>query len=441
MSDSQEKHSGIESSHCEEVQDILGYIPGWIIRSGISLIALIVLAFLAFAWIFRYPDLITAPIIVSNENPPVPVMARADGRIQKLYVSDGKRIEAGAALGVLENPADPEQSLDLEMRLSQLPADWSTRPEAVERTELPRQLNLGVVQASYEECRQVIEEYQHFRKLSHIRNSIDSLQQQKQTYEELIANLTIQQNNQQQELELSQNSVLRYEDLFKSGHISAQERDGTKALLLQKKNALEGGRVALVDAHLRVEQVESQITELSFQEKEQNQQFLTKIQRALRNLISQLAQWDQTYILRSPVAGIVSFTKFWSKNQQVRTGDLVLTVAPLDKGGLLGKAMLPQDGAGKVKAGQRVNLRFADFPYIEFGTVPGIVKGKSLASVEGYYSVDIDLPRGLRTNIGYEIPLSLQLQGLAEICTDDIRLLTRLLNPIQAIFNRHIKPN
>jgi HlyD family secretion protein len=102
-----------------------------------------------------------------------------------------------------------------------------------------------------------------------------------------------------------------------------------------------------------------------------------------------------------------------------------------------GKVLLPLDGAGKVKPGQHVNLRFADFPYIEFGTVPGVVRGKSLVASEGYYIVDIDLPQGLKTNYNRVLPFTQQLQGQAEIITDDIRLLTRLFNPLRAFFKQH----
>lgn len=33
----------------------------------------------------------------------------------------------------------------------------------------------------------------------------------------------------------------------------------------------------------------------------------------------------------------------------------------------IGKIVLPRQGAGKVKAGQRVNLKFEEYPYMEYG--------------------------------------------------------------------------
>ncbi len=338
---------------------------------------------------------------------------------------------------MLENPADTQQALSLEVRLAQLPAEWAASSAVLASLDFPRQLALGSTQSAYEEFRRSCEEYRLFRRLHYHHSKIASLERQRITYREMIANFTRQVRILEEDLQLLQKQYQRTDELFKAGIISSQNREGAKAQLLQKEYALDGGRTSLADARLRLEQLEAELLDLSLQESEKNQQLLTQLQQALRNLGSQLAQWDQTYVLRAPVAGKLSLTKFWSINQQVKTGDVVLTVAPPGAVRLVGKVQLPLEGAGKVKPGQRVNLRFADYPYIEFGTVPGVVRGKSLVFSEGYYTVDIDLPQGLRTNYGRELPYTQQLQGQAEIITDDIRLLTRLFNPLRSLFKRH----
>jgi HlyD family secretion protein len=437
MPEKRDKIDEILPSYSTEVQDILGHIPNWLIRWGITVIALILAVFLVSAWIFKYPDMITAVVIVSGKNPPAPVMARVDGRIQKLLVSDGHDVSANTPLAVLENPADAEQALSLQARLIRLPADWTASSEVLTTLDFPRQLVLGSTQPAYEEFRRSCEEYRLFRRLHYHRSKIASLERQRSTFREMIANLTRQVRIQEEDLQLLQKQFQRNDELFKAGIISSQDREGAQTQLLQKEYALNGGRTALADTRLRLEQLEAELLDLSLQEREKNQQLLTQLQQTLRNLSGQLAQWDQTYVLRAPVAGKVSLTKFWSSNQYVKLGDLVMTVAPPGAVRLIGKVQLPLDGAGKVKPGQRVNLLFADYPYIEFGTVPGVVRGKSLVFSEGYYTVDIDLPQGLRTNYGRELPYTQQLQGQAEIITDDIRLLTRLLNPLRALFKRH----
>ena len=60
-----------------EVQEIMGNPPRWIIRWGISLIFTLFLIFLAGSYVFQYPDIITAPVVITTENPPVAVVAKA----------------------------------------------------------------------------------------------------------------------------------------------------------------------------------------------------------------------------------------------------------------------------------------------------------------------------------------------------------------------------
>ena len=54
----------------EEVQEILGSSPYWIVRWGITLIAFIFLLLLAGSAIFKYPDMINASVTLTGTVPP-----------------------------------------------------------------------------------------------------------------------------------------------------------------------------------------------------------------------------------------------------------------------------------------------------------------------------------------------------------------------------------
>ena len=69
-----EEHDDIEI-RSEEVQEIIGTTPGWILRWG-STAALMVLLLLALmSWFIRYPDTIEAPVVVKTTNSAAPVVA------------------------------------------------------------------------------------------------------------------------------------------------------------------------------------------------------------------------------------------------------------------------------------------------------------------------------------------------------------------------------
>ena len=49
----------------EEVQEIMGAVPGWIVRQGIATLFLVVVALLAIAGLFRYPDVSPAEMTLT----------------------------------------------------------------------------------------------------------------------------------------------------------------------------------------------------------------------------------------------------------------------------------------------------------------------------------------------------------------------------------------
>jgi HlyD family secretion protein len=101
--------------------------------------------------------------------------------------------------------------------------------------------------------------------------------------------------------------------------------------------------------------------------------------------------------------------------------------------------MLPLEGAGKVRVGQQVNIQLAGYPYLEYGSLIGVVNNISLVSSDNKYSLEISLSDSLKTNYGISLEMKSELQGTAEIITDDIRLLQRILNPIKSLLKKQSK--
>ena len=144
-----------------------------------------------------------------------------------------------------------------------------------------------------------------------------------------------------------------------------------------------------------------------------------------------------SYLVQSPIDGIVTFTNTREVNQNVTSGDVVMTVVPKRKSELIGTIVLPMQGAGKVKKGQQINIKFDNFPYMEYGIVKGQVKSISLVTTESNYIVEVAFPNGLLTNYKKSLQFSQEMSGTAEIITDDLRLIERFLNPINSIIRNN----
>jgi HlyD family secretion protein len=148
------------------------------------------------------------------------------------------------------------------------------------------------------------------------------------------------------------------------------------------------------------------------------------------------------YVLISPIAGNITFTKFWAKNQNVGGGETVFTIVPIEEPELIGKANMPIARSGKVRQGQKVNIRFENFPDAEFGMVRGIVKNISLIPTQVdnayFYTVEIVFPQELSTTYGKTLPFLPNMKGRADIVTDDITVLQRFIMPLRQIWKKGV---
>jgi len=75
-----------------------------------------------------------------------------------------------------------------------------------------------------------------------------------------------------------------------------------------------------------------------------------------------------------------------------------MTIIPDEASVPVGKITLPMQGAGKVKPGQKVNIKLTNYPYLEYGMVRGVVTRLSGVPNQNNYLVEVSLPSGLKTN-------------------------------------------
>lgn len=421
--------------HSEEIKEILGHIPHWIIRWGILLFFISFALIIAGSWIFKYPDLVKAEIYITTENPPYQVIARSDGRIKHLFVKDNEEVISGQILALIENPSLYEDIIILKSQLDSFRIfHFSSLNEYM--YDFPANLSLGDIQSYYANFLKLFEDIHKFFILDYHNQKILSLEQEIKKYKNYSQRLKNQNNILIQEEKLSLNQLNRDSLLYKQGVIPEADYEKTKALLLQKRFNLEQSLITLASNDIEVSKLEQQILDLQLQKDQEKNKLELAINEAYDNLLAQISLWEQKYLMQSPVKGVVSFTRIWSENQNVRNGDVVMSVIPRDQGEIVGKINLPVAGSGKVKPGQAVNIKFANFPHIEYGMVRGTIRSISLVAQDKLYSAVVQLNDGLRTNYGILLEFNQDMHGIAEIITDDKRLLERIVYPIKAIISK-----
>lgn len=419
----------------EEVQEVMNHIPAWILRWGITILFFIIMILLAGSYLFKYPDTIEAGITVSSQTPPAYILAKTAGRVDSLYSVHNNYVLQGEILGIIENPARPKDIFQVKRQLELWEASEYTLNEA-EKLLFERYLQLGEVQASYATFITTLNDYYNFVKQNYYPQKIENSKKQLKNQE---ASLQLAQKQYQlgkEEQEAINRIYKRDSILYKKNAMIAAEYDQSQRDYLQSLQSRESSSMSLNQITTQLIQSRGNILDIQRQASIEEQKHIVDLKNAIEQLHVQLISWEQHYLLVAPISGKITFMSIWSNNQNVMAGETVFVIAPLAESHPVGKALLPLQRSGKVKVGQQVNIRLDNYPDQEFGYVKGkVVNISPVPTADATYVVEVELPKGLRTNYNKDLPMSREMKGSAEIITEDMRLIERLLSPLRKLKN------
>jgi len=428
----------------EEFQEVLGSVPPWILRWGITVLAIVVFILLIGSAVIKYPDVISGQIVLTGSTPPATLVAHASGKIKELYVKDNQEVKKGDYLAVIDNPAKTEDILFLKNYLDSL-----TPSNSPTGGELPPSLvgrgwgrGFGSLQQLFTSFYTTLFEYTEYQRLMYYPQKRKMTQERIAQYQKQYKTLLNQQRITEEQFMIVQKQYSRDSLLHVKGVISDQDMETTKNTLLQSLAARQNMRSNLENTQIQI----GQLKESMLDTEEQGTEKLNSLQTQLQSLVSQLKSgiedWELNYVLKAPIDGKITFTSVWVENQNVTAGGAVFTIIPVGAIPIIGKALLPVARSGKVKEGQKVNIRLQNFPENEYGILRGTVKNISLTPAQSgemsYYNVDISLNNGLITTYKKELPYLSDMQGQADIITEDLSLLERLFLPIKKILKESI---
>jgi HlyD family secretion protein len=424
------------------VQEVLGRPPRWIIRWGISIIFAVIAVLVVGSYFFKYPDIIEARIVVTTENLPAGLMAKSSGRIDTIFVSEKQLVKKGDLIALIENPA----RFDDVMRLKDLVASYELRvtnrdtAKTYHLSLVTRSLQLGEIQPAYEHFIRSYRDYLFFLETQFNAKKIAAIERQIAQHRKIVDKTKTQIRFAASQLESNEKLYAIDSALFAKGAISAAEFERTRGVYLQQLQSFENVKMSLENQLLSIAQLEQSIFELQQQDLEQSTQLQLNLNSSFNQLQTQLAQWEQNYLLISPIDGFLAMTKYWQHNQNISAGEVLATVVPQNKTKIIGKIELPPRGAGKVREGQFVNVKFDNYPHMEYGMMKVQIAHISLVPIDKdnqkYFVLEVVFPDLLVTNYGKTLEFSQEMTGTAEIITEDLRLLDRFLNPIKSVIKR-----
>jgi multidrug resistance efflux pump len=415
----------------EEVQDILTRVPHWMIRWGTVLIFGIIMMLFFVSWFVKYPDIVSTEIVITTNIPPEKLVARTSGKIETILVQDKSIVKENTPLAIIQNTADYRDVFFLKNILE----DYSEENEF--DFEKLKNAQLGDIESAFalfhsayisNELNKNLQPFQVENKAQNSENTqikerLNLLQQQK----------TINES----ELQLQKSNVNRYEILFNKGVVSAQDFENKKIGYLQSEKGYKNllSSISQLKSSLIDNSRTSKGTKISGTKEEVNLES-SKMQ-SFYQLKKVIKDWELAYVLKSSIAGKASFLQIWTENQTITAGDNVFSIIPTLEKGYIGKLKASALNSGKIKIGQAVNIRLSNFPDKEFGMLKGKIKNISLTpDSAGNILIDVALSQKLETSCHKTIPFQQEMKGSAEIVTEDLRLIERLLYQFRDVFRR-----
>jgi len=416
----------------EEVQEILGTPPGWLVRWGTFVVFVCVAALLGVATIISYPDVVSARIRITPSAPPVDVFVRTDGHIAGFFARDSQFVKEGFVLVALQSSA---QYADVKRLSAHLDYWLQCVPDSLEKIQPLENLEIGELQTDYSVFLQAMDIYRFGKsdKSSSVRIGMDAIKQQVAKLNQSIVVDQKAERRMQSQLLSAKELYQRQRELYDAGGISRNDLEKER----QRVDDLERQLDALEDNILRkqneITSLNKSRSDASFNEEESELTAAGRVRQSLSNLKAALDRWKQTYLVTAPIEGQVSLNaNFFVDKQYVRQGQQLLVIIPPQNEKVVGRLLLPIAYSGKVHSRQRVVIKLDSYPYSEFGTLRGFVYSKSLVPKDDKYAVIVVLPDGLKTTFRKPIAFEQQLEGSAEIITDEKRLLQRIYEQIFA---------
>jgi len=416
----------------QEVQDILTRVPNKILIWSNTIILLLIIIFLIATWFIKYPDVISGETKITSVNPIYEAVANQSGLLDSICVKENESVKQGQILAVIKNNASLSDVAKLKIILdsASLRADNLSIP----LDSLPL-LSLGELSSSFALFENEYFDFrlrnslQYYSNLNGHQLSISSLAQRLDLLKE-------QKSIEMQNIVLEKKDFARYEALFKEGAIAENEYENRKVELKNKEKNLKSIDISISQLYQTLDEAKRASNESDIMRAlEKNQSFKNTI-HALTQLKEDIKVWEEKYLIRSEIDGKVSLIEMRNQHQKVIQGDHVCSVIPIDIGGYIARLKAPETNSGKIKKGQKVNIKLNNYPETEYGFILGQVSSISaLPSSEGHYLVEVMLPSKLQTSYNIEIPFQLEMSGTAEIITEDLRLFERFFYRLKGIIS------
>ncbi|HHM21778.1 MAG TPA: HlyD family efflux transporter periplasmic adaptor subunit [Bacteroidetes bacterium] len=413
-----------------EVREILGTPPPRAVRWAFAITTGVFVLMTFAAFTFSFPETISGQLVLTTAEPPINVVAPKTGMLAQVKVKEGDIVAKNTLIAVFENGADVNDVLELENDLNQLnsldiDAIRAFTPNRL--LDLDRQLD--VLYQDFINSLEFVPLYEGDQIDQKAINAVIAENVQLERYTRGLLDAIASANK---DIKTKKNLIKNISEEYADQ--PGKTEYSTKILALDEEIKKLESQIAKYESEIeknkeRIKSNNSKIWQLRVDRQSGTQERIFRLSQNISALRKAIAKWKEENLVFAPADGKVSFFNNLELKKRYTKGEELAAIIPITKNlEYIGLVTIPVEGSGKVKKGQQVRLKFHRYPFLEFGQVKATVTKIYPLSKGNAYSVETALPNGLVTNHGKTLEYYQQMEGTAEIITDQRLFIQRLFD-------------
>lgn len=416
-----------------EIHDLIGRSPGWLLHSGITLVAFVTIILLTMSAIIKYPDKITCQGIITTDHPPIALTSKVNGRIEEIFLPSGSEVKQDERLMYIQNTANREDVAQILKFITDY--ESMSNNAQILRHPIPYELSLGSMQHIYGQLMLKYNEYQQVLIQQQSTKQVQTISREIQKTQNLNHSLEAEKGLYDGEVGLAEKEYHRAQSLYKDGVISAVELEQKEAIYLQHQRQQESMSKSQVQNHIRIEGLRLEQDKIQEQRTHLIDQYRFNIAELIANFRSVHKDWEDIYYVKAENNGQLEYPSNIREDIPITIGQNIGYIIPMEENNTnyYVNALLPSEGKGKINPGSKALIKIDAYPYKEYGILISTVSDMSQVSPmqdkdgRRYYEVKIPIPE-MVTDHHEAITYYPEMSVTTELISEDSSILTRIFS-------------
>lgn len=414
----------------EQVRSVLSNPPSRLYSIGNTIVVVFLVILIALSWFIKLPEIVTSEFEITTQESTLKYVCQTSGFLSKLNYNNDDYVEKGELVAIIDNGLSYSKFKQLEDYINQFENEWETNTgfNFLSKVEEPNlQRLISELETNYLE-------WKKFSEFEEFKSEVVMLESQLAYQRNLQSNLNSELKLVEEHIEVLRNNYSRQQKLYEKGVIALVELERSNLELIEKKREFETSKVNRARNQIMISSLKQQVEQIKRNRSLKSNNFKTNILELIKIINSELNEWKNTHILISKNTGFISYIDRWQKDQYLQAGTELFVISPKEATYVC-FGRLSMFNSGKVKIGQKVLIKLHAYPEKEYGIIEGNVTNISKVQIGDDYLVEFNFSNNTTSNFGKRLELKHGQKGVAEIVTNDLRLIERIFYELRAVFD------